>query len=197
MNVTVGGQHRVDVGFSQHDNRPGSLFQGVLSSATSQMVRGKCYSLGEGSGEGRKGVRTLRQDGRRRAAARRGCPPTLTPGAPRSPRSRGPRSIRSSRASSAVGGCGGGRGSRVSLVQYTQWGVPNTKRQGCSFEMGSTHCTNLSPAPQSPTDSHLLKVACYLLISILILSKEPYPMVLARSSQSISLASSTLISYNL
>lgn len=107
MNVTVGGQHRVDVGFSQHDNRPGSLFQGVLSSATSQMVRGKCYSLGEGSGDGRKGVRTLRQDGRRRAAARRGCPPALTPGAPRSPRSRGPRFIRSSRASSAGGAEGG------------------------------------------------------------------------------------------
>lgn len=160
--------------------------------------------LGESVAPSEKGAerdgrvtRTLRQDGRRRAAARRGCPPALIPGAPRSPRSRGPRSIRSSRASSAVGGCGGGRGSRVSLVQYTQWGVPNTKRQGCSFEMGSTHCTNLGPAPQSPTDSHLLKVACYLLISMLILSKEPYPMVLARSSQSISLASSTLISYNL
>lgn len=48
-------------------------------------------------------TRTLRQDGRRRAAAGRGCPPALTPGAPRSPRSRGPRFIRSSRASSAGG----------------------------------------------------------------------------------------------
>lgn len=196
MNVTVGGQHRVDVGFSQHDNRPGSLFQGVLSSAPSQMVRGKCYSLGEGSGEGRKGVRTLRQDGRRRAAARRGCPHRSHPGSAAKPQEPRP-TLHSLFSGIFGGGCGEGRGSRVSLVQYTQWGVPNTKRQGCSFEMGSTHCTNLSPAPQSPTDSHLLKVASYLLISMLILSKEPYPMVLARSSQSISLASSTLISYNL
>lgn len=143
-------------------------------------------------------MRTPRQDGRRRAAARRGCPHRSHPGSASKPRE--PRPTLHSLFSGVFSGgavCRGGRGSRVSLVQYTQWGVPNTKRQGCSFEMGSTHCTNLSPAPQSPTDSHLLRVASYLLISILILSEEPYPMVLARSSQSISLASSTLISYSL
>lgn len=196
MNVTVGGQHRVDVGFSQHDNRPGSLFQGVLSSAPSQMVRGKRYSLGEGSGEGRKGDEDAAAGRAAAGGGEAGLPARSHPGSAAKPQE--PRPTLHSLFSGIFGGrCGGGRGSRVSLVQYTQWGVPNTKRQGCSFEMGSTHCTNLSPAPQSPTDSHLLKVACYLLISMLILSKEPYPMVLARSSQSISLASSTLISYNL
>lgn len=107
--MTVGGQHGVNVDFSQYENRTGSLCQGVLSTATSPVVKGKsCIPLEKGAEREGRTTTMLWQDGRRWATAGGApCTSLTTCSLLNASQGRGPRFIRSSQASSA-GGAGWG-----------------------------------------------------------------------------------------